>query len=123
MRADGECVTVGDNGYFGERATVHIADGLLAATIGHDVTVGPFGVVHACTLGDGVVVADAATVMDAATVGPYALIAPGAVVPPRKQLAGGPGSGGRIFYRRLGHTLCLFAIDFDKIRAGGQRLR
>ena len=41
----------------------------------------------------------------------------------RKQLAGGPGSGGRIFYRRLGHTLCLFAIDFDKIRAGGQRLR
>jgi carbonic anhydrase/acetyltransferase-like protein (isoleucine patch superfamily) len=89
VRADGEAITVGDNGYFGERATVHIADGLLSTTVGHDVTVGRFGLVHACTLGDGVVVADGATVMDGAVVGPHALIAPGAVVPPRKQLAGG----------------------------------
>jgi len=89
VRADGESITVGDNGFFAERATVHIADGLLATSMGHDVTVGRYGLVHACTLGDGVVVADAATVMDAAVVGPHALIAPGAVVPPRKQLAGG----------------------------------
>jgi gamma-carbonic anhydrase len=52
-------------------------------------TVGRFGIVHACTVEDGVVVADHATVMDGANVGPYALIAPGALVSPRKQLAGG----------------------------------
>jgi carbonic anhydrase/acetyltransferase-like protein (isoleucine patch superfamily) len=53
------------------------------------VTVGRYGLVHACTLENGVVVADGATVMDAAVVGARSLIAPGAVVPPRKRLAGG----------------------------------
>ncbi|HVE50565.1 MAG TPA: hypothetical protein VNG69_13235 [Casimicrobiaceae bacterium] len=89
LRADGEWVRVGRNAFFGERATVHIADAMLGAQIGDDVTVGRFGIVHACTVQDGVVVADGATVMDGANVAPHALIAPGALVSPRKQLAGG----------------------------------
>lgn len=89
VRADGESIRIGANAWFGERATVHIADGELGTVIGDDVTVGRYGVVHACTVGDGVVVADAAVVMDAAVVGAHALIAPGAIVPPRKALAGG----------------------------------
>jgi carbonic anhydrase/acetyltransferase-like protein (isoleucine patch superfamily) len=89
LRADGEAIRVGRNVYLGERASVHIAHGLLATTIGDDVTVGRFGLVHACTLGQGVVVADGATVMDASVIGPYAVVAAGALVPPRKQLPGG----------------------------------
>src|SRR5688572_1923096 len=84
LRADGEWVRVGRNGFFAERATVHIAHAMLGATIGDDVTVGRFGLVHACTLEHGVVVADGATVMDGAVVGAYSLIAPDALVPPRK---------------------------------------
>jgi carbonic anhydrase/acetyltransferase-like protein (isoleucine patch superfamily) len=68
---------------------VHIAHDAYAATIGDDATIGRFGLVHACTIGDGVVVAEAATVMDGAVVGAHALIAPGALVPPRRQLPGG----------------------------------
>src|SRR6478735_135350 len=60
LRADGEWVRVGSNAYFGERATVHIADGTLSANIGDDVTVGRFALVHACTVDDRVVVGDAA---------------------------------------------------------------
>ena len=89
LRADGEWVRVGRNGFFAERATVHIAHAVLGVTIGDDVTVGRFGLVHACTVEDGVVVADGATVMDGAFVGAHALIAPGALVPPRKHLPGG----------------------------------
>lgn len=89
LRADGAPVRVGSNVFFGERATVHIAHDTLPAIIGDDVTVGRFGLVHACTLGAGVVVADGATVMDGAVVGPYALVGPGALVPPRKSLPGG----------------------------------
>jgi carbonic anhydrase/acetyltransferase-like protein (isoleucine patch superfamily) len=89
VRADGESIRIGANAFFGERATVHIAEGCLPTTIGSDVTVGRYALVHACTLDDGVVVADAATVMDGATVGARALIASGALVPPRKQLPGG----------------------------------
>ena len=34
LRADGESITVGRNGWFGERASVHIVDGVLSTTIG-----------------------------------------------------------------------------------------
>ncbi len=89
LRADGEAIRVGVNVFFGVRATVHIADSVYPAIVGDNVTVGRFGLVHACTIGDGVVIADAATVMDGAVVGDHALVMPGAVVPPRKMLAGG----------------------------------
>lgn len=89
VRADGESIRIGRRFFAGERATAHIWDGNLGTTIGDDVTVGRFGLVHACTLAEGVVVAEHATVMDGADVGPYALIGPGSVVPPRKKLAGG----------------------------------
>ena len=89
LRADGEWVRIGANAYFGERATVHIADGTLAANIGDDVTVGRFALVHACTVEDRVVVGDTAIVMDDAHVGAGALITAGSLVPPRKRLAGG----------------------------------
>jgi carbonic anhydrase/acetyltransferase-like protein (isoleucine patch superfamily) len=89
LRADGEWVRIGANAYFGERATVHIADGTLAANIGDDVTVGRFALVHACTVEDRVVVGDTAIVMDDAHVGAGALITAGSLVPPRKRLPGG----------------------------------
>ena len=89
VRADGEWIRMGVNVYFGERATVHIADGVLGTLIGDDVTVGRYGLVHACTLGEGVVVGEAASVLDGAVVGPFALLAGDSLVPPRKQLPGG----------------------------------
>jgi len=89
LRGDGEAVNVGADVHFAERSTAHIAHATLAANVGDRVTVGRFGLVHACTLEEGVVVADGATVMDATTVGPYAVIGPGSLVPPRKQLPGG----------------------------------
>jgi carbonic anhydrase/acetyltransferase-like protein (isoleucine patch superfamily) len=88
-RADGESIRIGSNAFFAERATVHIADSVLGATLGNDTTVGRFALVHACTVADRVVVGDAAVVMDDAHVGVGALITAGSLVPPRKRLAGG----------------------------------
>lgn len=89
VRADGENVGVGANAWFGDHATVHIADQIRGAIIGNDVTVGRYGIAHACTLGDGVVIGESSAVMDDASVGDYAVIAGDSVVPPRKQLPGG----------------------------------
>jgi len=89
LRADGESITVGRNGWFGERASVHIVDGILATTIGDDITVGRFGLVHACTMGNGCVVGESAAVLDGASVGDGAVIAAGSIVTPRKSLPGG----------------------------------
>jgi carbonic anhydrase/acetyltransferase-like protein (isoleucine patch superfamily) len=89
VRADGESIRIGSNAFFAERSTVHIADSLLGANVGDDVTVGRFALVHACTVEDRVVVGDAAAVMDGAHVGAGALITAGSLVPPRKRLPGG----------------------------------
>ena len=85
VRADGENIRIGDNAWFGEHATVHIADQLLGAVVGNDVTVGRYGLVHACTLGDGIVVGESSVIMDGTTIGPHALIAADTVVSPRQK--------------------------------------
>jgi gamma-carbonic anhydrase len=89
VRGDGEDIRVGANCWFDQHATVHIADQIRGAVIGSDVTVARYGLVHACTLDDGVVVGESAVVMDGAHVGSYAVIAADSVVPPRKNLPGG----------------------------------
>jgi carbonic anhydrase/acetyltransferase-like protein (isoleucine patch superfamily) len=89
LRADGESITVGRNGWFGERASVHIVDGILATRIGDDFTAGRFGLVHACTVGDGCVVGEGAAVLDGATLGDHAVLAADSFVAPRKHLQGG----------------------------------
>jgi len=89
VRADGEDIRVGAKAWFGEHATVHIADQIRGTVIGDDVTVGRYGIAHACTLGDGVVIGESAAVMDDASVGAHAVIAGDSIVPPRKQLPGG----------------------------------
>ena len=89
VRADGENIRVGARAWFGDHATVHIADQIRGAVIGNDVTIGRYGLAHACTLGDGVVIGESSVVMDAASVGAHAVIAADSVVPPRKDLPGG----------------------------------
>jgi len=89
LRADGEHVSIGANCWFGEASTVHIADQVFPALIGSHVTVGRYGLVHACTVADDCVVGEHAAVMDGSTVGPGAVIAAQSVVPPGKNLAGG----------------------------------
>jgi gamma-carbonic anhydrase len=116
VRADGESIRIGANAWLGERATVHIADGERGTTIGADVTVGRYAIVHACTVGDGVVVGDTAAVMDAAVIGAHALIAPGAIVPPRKTLAGG-------FVYRGNPARPTRAIASDELAAAAAALR
>ncbi len=89
LRADGHDITVGDDCMFLDRATVHIADKIYPATIGHRVTVGRFALVHACRVDDDCVIGDAAVIMDNSHLGRGAALAAGALVPPGKTLAGG----------------------------------
>jgi carbonic anhydrase/acetyltransferase-like protein (isoleucine patch superfamily) len=89
VRADGEDVRIGADCWFGEASTVHIADRVFPALIGSHVTVGRYGLVHACTVADDCVVGEHAAVMDGSVVGPGAVIAAQSIVPPGKKLQGG----------------------------------
>lgn len=89
LRADGEDVRIGSDCWFAEASTVHIADRVFPAVIGSHVTVGRYGLVHACTVGDDCVIGEHAAVMDGSVVGPGAVIAAESIVPPGKKLEGG----------------------------------
>ena len=89
VRADGEAIRIGADAWFGPHATAHIADQIRGSIIGDAPTIGRYGVAHACTLGDGVVIGECSVVMDDASVGSHAVVAADSVVPPRKELAGG----------------------------------
>jgi len=118
VRADGENVGIGANAWFGEHATVHIADQILGAIVGDDVSVGRYGIVHACTLGHGVVIGESSVVMDGARVGDYALIAADTVVPPRKDLPGGFVYAGHPAKRTRAITRDELAALARSLRAG-----
>jgi carbonic anhydrase/acetyltransferase-like protein (isoleucine patch superfamily) len=89
LRADGEQIRVGADAWFGEASTVHIADSIFPAHVGAHVTVGRYGLVHACAVADGCVIGENAVVMDGSKVGPGSVIAAESVVPPGKTLEGG----------------------------------
>ena len=89
VRADGEDVRIGADCWFGEASTVHIADRLYPAIVGSRVTVGRYGLVHACTVGDDCVIGEHAAVMDGSVLGAGAVVAAESVVPPGKTLEGG----------------------------------
>src|SRR5215472_19017948 len=73
LRADGEHIRVGHDVYFGEHSTSHIVDAKLGTTMGDNITVGRYGVVHGCWLADRVVIGEGAAVLDEASVGAGAI--------------------------------------------------
>lgn len=95
LRADGHFVRVGDDFRIGRGATVHIAHGTLPAVVGHRVTAGANTVIHACTLGDDVVLEDDCVVLDGAEIGAGSVLEAGSIVYPRAVLPAGMLCGGR----------------------------
>jgi len=89
VRADGHIVRVGDDCRIGARSTLHITEGILPCILGDRVSVGENVCVHACTLGNDIVVGNEAVILDGAVVADDVVFEAGAVVFPNKQVAGG----------------------------------
>ena len=86
IRADGHFVRIGDGLHMGRGATVHIAHELYPTLIGDRVCIGADAVIHACTVGDDVVVERGAVILDGAVVGAGSVIEAGSIVYPRSTL-------------------------------------
>ena len=95
MRGDLNRIVIGDGSNIQDGAVVHVADDY-AAIIGQYVTVGHRATVHACTIGDEVLVGMGATVLDGSVVGArsiigaHALITGGTNIPPGSLVLGAP---------------------------------
>ena len=89
LRGDINRIVVGHHSNIQDNAVLHLAD-KLPCVLGNYVTVGHGAIVHACTVGDQVLVGMGSTVLDGAVIGEQSLIGAGALVPPGTRIP--PGS-------------------------------
>src|SRR6056297_3422126 len=88
IRGDENYVKVGKGTNIQDNCTLHIARDF-PCILGENVTVGHRAIVHACTIGDRVLVGMGAIIMDGAVVRSDVIIGAGALVPPGRELASG----------------------------------
>jgi len=79
LRGDINRIIVGPQSNVQDGSVLHVSDDC-ACVLGERVTVGHRAVVHACTVGDEVLVGMGAIILDGAQIGPRSIIAAGALV-------------------------------------------
>jgi len=83
IRGDDNYVTIGKNTNIQDNSTVHIAEDY-PTIIGDYVTAGHNVIIHACTIGDYVLIGMGAIILNGAIVGDNVVIGAGSVVTPGK---------------------------------------
>jgi carbonic anhydrase/acetyltransferase-like protein (isoleucine patch superfamily) len=95
LRGDINRIVVGHHSNIQDNAVLHLADHF-ACLIGNWVTVGHSAIVHACTVGDEVLVGMGAVILDGAVIGKQsiigakALVTQGTKIPPDSLVLGAP---------------------------------
>ena len=89
VRADGHVVEIGDDFFLDARSTLHIAHEVFPCLVGNRVTVGKNSCVHACTVGNNVVVADNCVILDGVLVADNVAFEPNSIVFPGAKIHGG----------------------------------
>src|SRR5205823_3089991 len=89
LRGDINRIVIGHHTNIQDNAVLHLADDLLCI-LGNYVTVGHGAIVHACTVGNEVLVGMGSTLLDGVVVGDQCLIGARVLVTPRTQIP--PGS-------------------------------
>lgn len=98
LRADINTISIGARSNIQDNAVLHLAD-TFGVVLGEDVVVGHGAILHACTVGNNVLVGMGSIVMDGAEIGDDCVIAAGALVPPGKKIPAGSlvvGSPGKV---------------------------
>jgi carbonic anhydrase/acetyltransferase-like protein (isoleucine patch superfamily) len=95
LRGDINRITVGARSNIQDGSVVHLSDDF-GVVIGDEVTIGHRALIHACTIGDGVLVGMGAIIMDGAEIGARSIVGAGALVlagtevPPASLVLGSP---------------------------------
>ena len=88
LRGDNDWIEIGEGSNVQDGTVMHTDKGE-PLVIGRDCTIGHKAFLHACTVGDGTMIANGAMVLDGAHIGSNSIVAAGAFVPPRKSIPDG----------------------------------
>ncbi len=89
LRADIQRITIGEGTNLQDGTILHLASDL-GTVVGNFTTVGHRALLHACEVGDEVLIGMGAIVMDGAKIGDRSIVAAGSLVPKGRQIP--PGS-------------------------------
>lgn len=95
LRGDVHRIEIGARSNIQDNAVLHVthdgpySPGGRALVLGEDVTVGHGALLHACTIGNRVLIGMGSIVLDDAVIEDDVILAAGSLVPPGKRLAGG----------------------------------
>ena len=98
LRGDINRIVIGAQSNVQDLSVLHVSDDF-AAIVGERVTIGHRAIVHACTVGDEVLVGMGAIILDGSEIGPRCIIAAGALVTKGARIPEGSlvvGSPGRV---------------------------
>ena len=98
VRGDTNSIKIGKNTNIQDNSVLHVSD-YQNLEVGDDVAVGHCAILHACKIGNNVLIAMGATVLDGAEVGDNCIIGAGALVPAGKKIEAGSvvmGSPGKV---------------------------
>lgn len=89
LRADINAIRIGARSNLQDHCTVHLASDI-PTIVGDDVSVGHRCILHACTVGDRVLVGMGSIIMDKVVIGEYSIVGAGSLIPKGKTFP--PGS-------------------------------
>jgi len=128
LRGDINAIVVGERTNVQDGVIVHVSSEK-PAVIGNDVTCGHRAIVHACVIGDEVLIGMGAIVMDGAEIGARSIIAAGAVVlpgtkvPPGSLVAGCPAEIKRSLAEEQQKGIRHWAEKYQKVSAAHQAIQ
>ncbi|SNS33922.1 Carbonic anhydrase or acetyltransferase, isoleucine patch superfamily [Anaerovirgula multivorans] len=89
LRGDGNYIKIGKYTNIQDNSVVHINEPHYPTIIGDYVTVGHSAIIHACNIGNNVLIGMGAIILDGAEVGNQTIIGAGSLVPPGKKIPSG----------------------------------
>ncbi len=88
LRGDGNYIKIGRNSNVQDNTVIHIDD-YYPTIIGDYVTIGHQAIIHACNIGNNVLIGMGAIILDGSEIGDNTIIAAGSLVPPGKKIPSG----------------------------------
>ena len=85
VRGDCNFIRIGSRTNIQDNCVVHVTNGTGPTYIGDEVTVGHAAVIHACTIGNRVLIGMGAILLDGVEIGDNTVVGAGSVLPPGKK--------------------------------------